>query len=277
MTDLSLVDYHIHTSRCGHATGGIGDYVNQARTRGLMEIGFADHLPLFHTVDATLAMSWDELPLYLADIAKLKESPAAPKVKLGIEVDFIPKYVDQTRAVLSDYAFDYVLGSVHFVDGWGIDDRRYLDNYGGYELADLNERYFDLVIQAARSGLFDVLAHLDLIKIFYQLNPLPLDLYERVAEALAATGVVIEVSSAGLRKPCRQSYPGPEFLKICRRHDIPVTLGSDAHAPEQVGFRFKYLLEQLKAAGYSEIVTFEGRQRRMLEIDWSLLERLPAL
>ncbi|MDP1809578.1 MAG: PHP-associated domain-containing protein, partial [Actinomycetota bacterium] len=64
---------------------------------------------------------------------------------------------------------------------------------------------------------------------------------------------------------------------MCRRHDIPVTLGSDAHAPEQVGFRFKYLLEQLKAAGYSEIVTFEGRQRRMVEIDWSLLERLPAL
>jgi len=276
MTNPCLVDYHLHTSRCGHAVGGIGEYIDRAKTMGLTEIGFADHLPLFHTIDATLAMSWDELPLYLADIAKLKKSLAEPKVKLGIEVDFIPKYVDRIRAALDDYDFDYILGAVHFVDGWGIDDRRYLDNYGAYKLEDLFERYFDLLVQAARSGLFDVLAHADLIKKYYQLTPEPLELFERAAAGLAETGIAIEVSSAGLRKPCREAYPGLEFLKICRRYEIPVTLGSDAHAPEQVGFRFKYLLEQLKAAGYSAIVTFEGRQRRMVEIDWSLLERLPA-
>lgn len=270
-----LVDYHIHTARCGHAVGKIEEYVERAKEIGLTEIGFADHLPLFNTVDATLAMSWDELPLYMADIGKLKVMED-PKVKLGMEVDFLPKYVDQIRAVIDDYDFDYILGSVHFVDGWGIDDRRYIDNYTGYELDDLYNRYFDLLIQAAHSGLFDALAHIDLIKKFFQLTPAPLGLFERVAENLAQTGIAIEVSSAGLRKDCREIYPGLELLKICRRYEIPVTLGSDAHAPEQVGYKFKYLLEQLKTAGYSEIVTFEGRQRRMQEIDWSLLERLPV-
>ncbi|HEB12613.1 MAG TPA: histidinol-phosphatase HisJ family protein [Actinobacteria bacterium] len=259
--DFPLADYHVHTARCGHAVGGIDEYVEYAKDLGLVELGFADHLPLFNTIDATLTMSWDQFPSYLADIRRLKKDSSRPKILMGIEVDYMPKFVEQTANILAEYDFDYVLGSVHFVDGWGIDDRRYIDFYEDYALEDLYERYFDLIIQAAESGLFDVLAHPDLIKKYFRLEKEPLDLYERVVKKLAATGIAIELSSAGLRKPCREPYPSLEFLKICRHYNIPVTLGSDAHAPEQVGADFGLLLEQLARVGYSEVVRFSERRR----------------
>lgn len=261
-----MIDYHIHTARCGHAGGAVADFVGHAKSVGLDEIGFADHLPLFHTFDASLAMSWDDLPLYLADIKKLRESVDSPRIKLGIEADYIPKFADQTRAILADYDFDYVLGSVHFIDGWGFDDRRYIDNYNAFELADLYERYFSLFVEAAKSGMFHVMAHPDLIKKYFQLDPEPVSLYEDVVRELAGAGVAIEVSSAGLRKPCREIYPGRAFLEICARYGIPVALGSDAHAPDQVGQDFELLALELSAVGYTEIAAFTAGVRTMVDL-----------
>ncbi len=261
-----LADYHIHTSRCGHASGTIAEYVEQARARGLAEIGFSDHLPLWHTIDATLAMSWDEFPLYMAEINKLKEDRGSPRVKLGIEADYIPEHIDRTAEILADYDFDYVMGSVHFIDGWGFDDRRYSHLYDAYEISDLYERYFNLLIEAAGTGLFDIMAHPDLVKKYHRMEPEPISLYEKTAAALADAGVCIEVSSAGLRKPCREIYPSHEFLKICRAHDVPVTLGSDAHTPDQVGDEFNELVNALREAGYTEITIFDGRRRRMEQV-----------
>ncbi len=259
--DFPLADYHVHTARCGHAVGEIDEYVEHAKEIGLVELGFADHLPLFNTIDATLTMSWDQFPSYLADIRRLKKEGSGPKILMGIEVDYLPKFSEQIANTLAEYDFDYVLGSVHFIDGWGIDDRRYIEFYKDYALEELYERYFDLLIQAAESGLFDVLAHPDLIKKYFRLEKEPLELYERVAKRLAATGIAIELSSAGLRKPCREPYPSLEFLKICHRYNIPVTLGSDAHAPDQVGDNFALLLEELRRVGYSEVARFSERKR----------------
>jgi histidinol-phosphatase (PHP family) len=262
-----MIDYHLHTVRCGHANGTARDYVNQAKTLDLSEIGFAEHLPLFHTIDATLAMSWDELPSYIAEIQKLKEEGGVPEIKLGIEADYIPKFANQTREALEQYDFDYVLGSVHSIDGWGFDDPRYLDGYDAYfDLYVLYERYFDLLVEAAQSGLFDVLAHPDLIKKYRQLEAEPVAIYEKVVPSLAKTGVAIEVSSAGLRKPCREIYPGPKFLDLCARHGVPVTLGSDAHEPGQVGCQFDELHEALATAGITQIAAFSGRERKLVDL-----------
>ncbi len=264
--EFPLADYHVHTERCGHAVGKIDEYVERAKSAGLTEMGFSDHLPLFHTIDASLAMSWDQFPLYLFDVRRLRENQTEIKVKLGIEVDYFPKHAQQIGHLLAQHDFDYVFGSVHFLDGWGIDDRRDIDRYGDYELEDIYKRYFDLLEKAAESQLFDILAHPDLVKKFFQLKPEPVDLYERVIKRLAATGIAIEVSSAGLRKPCQEIYPSRAFLEICKRHDIPITLGSDAHAPDQVGFEFSSVLEEIRAAGYSEIALFKERQMTMVKI-----------
>lgn len=262
-----MIDYHIHTARCGHGSGTAADYLEKARSLNLHEIGFSEHLPLFHTIDATLAMSWDELPLYTAEVERLKtESEPGPgevgtRVKLGIEVDYIPRFAEQARAAIEDYDFDFVMGSVHFIDGWGFDDRRYIDNYDAFDLRELYERYFELFVEAACSGLFDVMAHPDLIKKYFRLDDEPLALYERAARALAATGVAIEVSSAGLRKPCRDIYPGQAFLDICFAEGVPVTTGSDAHTPNQLAMGFTAVYQALERAGYTEILSFTGRER----------------
>jgi histidinol-phosphatase (PHP family) len=271
-----LIDYHLHTARCGHAVGDPDQYVKQAAALGLREIGFADHLPLFHTIDSTLAMSWDEYPLYLADINRLKNQVKRPRIKLGIEVDFLPQHLEQINDVIANGEFDYVLGSVHYVDGWGIDDPRYLAHYDDYDLEELYGRYFGRFIEAAESGSFDIMAHPDLIKKYFKLPAEPLALYEKAAKALAGSGTAIELSSAGWRKPCAEPYPSRQFLEICRRHGVEVALGSDAHAPEQVGFAYRRLLLELREAGYSEVLTFSGRQKEKVKIDWSMLETLPT-
>ena len=245
----------------------MGAYVEEAIGLGLKEIGFADHLPLLHSIDQTLTMSWDDLPFYLADVVALQREYAEIKIKLGIEADFIPRYQEQLAKILADYEFDYVLGSVHFVDGWGIDDRRYIDNFADYDIDDIYQRYFSLLRQAAASGLFDVLAHPDLIKK-YNFRPKGdlTETYQETAAAIAAAGIAIEVSSGGLRKPVKEIYPAQDFLNICGAANIPVTTGSDAHHPDEVGRDFDLLSESLEQAGYKEISAFTARKRESVEL-----------
>lgn len=262
-----LVDYHLHTKRCGHASGEMQEFIDKALSLGLSEIGFSDHLPLLNLVDRTLAMSWDELPFYLADVAKVRDGNKDIKIKLGIEVDFLPRYRVQLANIIENYDFDYVLGSVHFLDGWGIDDRRDIFNYESYDIGDLYERYFTQLRLAAESGLFDILAHPDLIKKYnFKPEHSLTETYKKTAEVIAKAGIAIEVSSAGLRKPVKEIYPSQEFLNICAQAAIPITIGSDAHSPQDVGRDFQRLLDSLTTAGYDKIATYSQRQRTMLTI-----------
>lgn len=260
------IDYHIHTARCGHARGAMSEYLSRAEALGLAEIGFADHLPLLHAVDPSLTMGRDELPIYIEEVAGLAATAALP-VRLGIEADYVPEAVEQLRAVLSEHPFDYVLGSVHFLDGWAFDDPRHISGYEGRDHQELYEQYFAAVVEAVETGLFDILAHPDLIKKFDILPKADLAAhYEGLAGAVARQGMAIEVSTAGLRKPVGEVYPTEEFLSVCRRHDIPVTLGSDAHAPEEVGYRFAAAVDLLSRVGYTEVATFSERRRSSLSL-----------
>ncbi len=264
-----MVDYHLHTVRCGHAVGGLEDYVSRAVELGLVEIGFSDHFPLLHLDDPSLSMALEELPDYVREISEVAACTEGLTVRLGIEVDYIDGYVDRLAELLQPHPFDYVLGSVHFLDGWGFDDPRYLDGYRGRDILDLWERYFQVLGDAAECGLFDVLAHPDLIKKFGFRPPGDLRrMYESCLDRVAGSGLVVEVSTAGLRKPVGEIYPGEEFLHLCREREIPVTLGSDAHAPGEVGWRFHEAAALLLRTGYREIVLFRKRER------WSL--PLPA-
>lgn len=262
-----LVDYHLHTKRCGHAVGEMAQYVERAIDIGLSEIGFADHLPLLHTMDRTLTMSWDDFPFYLADVERLRASYPEITVKLGVEVDYIKGRVGEIAAILNEYDFDFILGSVHFIDGWGVDDRRNMDNYELYDPVDLFKRYFSLLREAAASGLFDILAHPDLIKKYnFRPNIDATEIFAEAAGEIAAADIAIEVSSAGLRKPVGEIYPGPQFLKACSEAGVPVSLGSDAHRPDDVGRDFDKVIESLNYAGYDKFAVFSGRQRTLLPI-----------
>ncbi len=258
---VKLVDCHLHTSRCGHAEGRLEDYAGAAREMGLAGIGFSDHFPLLHARDATLTMGLEELPEYVGEVLALREAFPEMEVRLGIEVDYLPETADRVGGYLSAYPFDYVMGAVHFIDGWCFDDPRNISGYEGRDLYALWERYFELLGEAAESGLFDLLAHPDLIKKFgFRPREDVTRLYERCLDRVAAAGVALEVNTAGLRKPVGEIYPGEGFLRLCREREIGVTLGSDAHHPREVGYRFDQALSLLERAGYREVTVFESRR-----------------
>jgi len=253
-----IVDYHIHTSRCGHARGTMEEYVLAARSRGLKEIGFADHIPMYWLPekqrDSELAMSLGELPGYVEEVYFLREKYPDMVIRLGIEADYIPGKETILNELLSRYAFDYVLGSVHYVDGWGFDNPSFISKYREWDIDELYRRYFRLVQQAALSGLFDVIAHPDLIKKFgYRPAGSLLPVYEETAKIFKKAGVCVEINMAGLRAPVGEIYPHPEFLRQCSKQGLKFSLGSDAHAPEQVGLGLE---QALKLVDERRIVRF---------------------
>ncbi|MFH1688663.1 MAG: histidinol-phosphatase HisJ family protein [Candidatus Eisenbacteria bacterium] len=258
----NLVDYHIHTKLCGHAIGEPIDYVREAVKRGLTEIGFADHMPLLRISDEHLTMGPHQLPQYVSLIEELRGAAGGITVRLGIEMDYFPGQMDEIWAAAADIDFDYVYGSVHYIDGWGFDDSRRLSSYQGRDPDEVYVEYFALFCEAAREGGFDIMAHPDLVKKHGIVSRVPIDhLYEAAALALSEAGVAIEVNTSGLRVRAVEPYPSLSFLKLCARHGVAVTLGSDAHAPRQVGMDFDIAVRMLEKAGIKEIATFERRKR----------------
>lgn len=255
-----MIDYHVHTSRCGHAKGDMRDYLKRAQELSLDEIGFADHLPLLTKQDPSLTMSIDQLDDYVQSIELLKKDFPGIDIKTGIEADYLPGLEEETARLLNTYDFDFVIGSVHFINGWGFDDSRYIEGYKDRDIYELYAHYFRLVKAAAESGLFDIIGHIDLIKKYNFRPEKSIEpLLEETISAIKDTGMCIELNTAGLRKPVGEIYPSVEVLRICFDAGVPIIFGSDAHAPEQVGMDFDQALSCAKQVGYRQYVTFRGR------------------
>lgn len=257
-----LVDYHIHTKLCGHAVGEPAEYVEEARRKGLREIGFADHMPLLRIRDPELTMCPEDLPRYVEMIEDTRARFDDIAIRLGIEMDYIPGQMDEIWAAAADYDFDYVYGAVHYIDGWDFGDSRRLSSYHDKDPDEVYRRYFEIFCDAARSGGFDIMAHPDLVKKHGLRTSLPLEsMYAEAADALAEGNVAIEINTSGLRKRALDLYPALPFLHACADRGIPVTLGSDAHAPGQVGMDFDLALRALRKAGITHVATFSQRRR----------------
>jgi histidinol-phosphatase (PHP family) len=261
-----IVDYHMHLrngrEEIARDTWSVDPFVAAARAAGIDEIGFTEHVYYFKqtrtlwTVPYQTERCVNDLEPYVDSILQAKERGLP--VKLGLEVDYVAGREDETRALLAPYPWDYLLGSVHFIDGLGVDgEPRLLDEVGVDEAW---RRYFDTLARAARSGLFDSLSHPDLVKISGE-RAAEFD-YAGIADAIAGSGVAVEVSTAGLRKPVGELYPHPDFLAACRERGVPVTTGSDAHSPDVVGRDFDRARELLRSAGYETVTVFERRKGR---------------
>jgi histidinol-phosphatase (PHP family) len=260
------VDYHLHTTRCRHAVGSMEEYVRAARTAGLAEIGFADHLPFPAPDRAPFNMPREELPGYVAEVEALRQRHPQIPIRLGIEADFLPEHLDSLRELLALAPFDYVIGSVHYLEATP-GDVRLLSQSRFWEFLDETEAaatrrevcrvvldYHARLRASAESGLFHVMAHCDLTKRFgYRLPGNPLAEYRETAAAFARAGVLVELNTSGLRSPASEIHPALDFLGALNEAGVGITLGSDAHHPDHVGFGLDFALEWARRAGYEAI------------------------
>ncbi len=264
------VDYHTHHYRCGHAVGQMSEYIEAAISAGIDEIGLSDHSPILHLGDVDrplprITMAKSELPNYMREIAQLRDQYANRiTVRLGIESDFIDGLEESYRALWRQYPLDYVIGSVHWLDGWSIFEN---DLPEGRSAEAIYADYLRATQLAAKSGVYDIIGHLDCLKTSGHIHDLAITpLLEETVRVLAESGVAIELNTSGWRKSCADCYPRMELLARCHHYGVPVTLGSDSHAPEQVASHFDDAVALLQEVGYRQIATFSQRRRTLLPL-----------
>jgi len=271
-----VIDLHAHSWRCRHGEGTPDEYVKAASERGVSVLAFTEHLPLAPAIASRVpgaqeyAMPLAELDDYVAEVGRAAVLGASlgVEVLLGIEIDAVPAGFQHARALLDAHPFDLVLGSVHFIGDWAFDDPALIGQYAHWQLDDLWNRYFDELVTAARSSLADVMAHADLVKKFCGRPESGLaELYATAASAFAEAGVAVEVNTAGLRKPCAEIYPSLPFLRALRSRGVPVTIGSDAHRPSEVGADAGLAVELLREAGFASVVVYRQRSAEEVGLD----------
>jgi len=263
-----LIDYHIHTNLCGHAEGEMEEYVKSAVSKKVDEIGFSDHFPLFHVAAPDLSMSFDDLPIYINKVTDLRRAYRNKiRIKLGIEVEYTAEIEKQTRELLKEYSFDYIIGSTHFVGKWVFDHPDHKDEWKKRDVCQVYEEYFAQLCRMVDSGLFDIVGHADLVKKFgYKPKQKLTALYEKLAGLVRKRDMCLEVNTSGLHRPVKEIYPAEELLEICFKKGIPVTLGSDAHTPEDVARDFDKAMALIRSVGYRKIAVFSARKRSLVSL-----------
>ena len=256
-----LIDLHNHTPLCKHAKGNPEEYIKKALEKGIEIYGFADHAPM--DFDSKYRMSFEEMEKYEQKIISISQKYDNIKVLLGYEVDFTPE-VD--KRVLNRNV-DYLIGSVHFLDNWGFDNPELIKEWQNRDVEDIYKEYFYLIEQMAKSRMFDIVGHLDLIKVFGYKPKTPIkDLAKNAIKEIKKASMAIEINTSGLRKPVKEIYPSFELLEMVLEENIDITFSSDAHSPEQVGYMLKETVEEIKKLGFNEAIYFEKRKKHKVKI-----------
>jgi len=279
-------DYHLHLHEHGAHPDAIGDvqayierYVEHAAARGVSDLGFTEHL--FRCVEAgpVLGPFWESAPhadlvaqarnaveedanlrldTYVQAILDAKDR--GMPVRLGLEVDFFPHTIADVMDLLDPIPFDFLVGSVHWVDGWGIDDSRAAYEFDRRGIERSYADYFAVATQLAASGVVDILGHVDVVKKHgHRLREEPLALYEDLVSAAATSGVAVEINTAGLSQPVAEAYPSPRLLQMFFDAGVGITLASDGHLPEQAGAFHREALALARSVGYEHKLRFDQR------------------
>jgi histidinol-phosphatase (PHP family) len=254
-------DYHIH-STFSDGRSEPRDYIAPAIAAGLKEIGFSEHLTLFRE-SLEWSMSESDVEPYLKHINTLRRNTTGIKVRTGLEIDFFAGKEKEISSFLKTIKLDYAIGSVHYLGNSTVDMGP--EFYDGKNIDRLYEFYFDQIIDAAASGLFDIIGHCDLIRIYgFKPSANPEHLYRKLAKRFRIHDVAFEVNTNGRNRPVGDFYPDRQFLKIFREENVPVCVNSDAHMPSGVGQYFDEAYDLLRNAGYTEMAVFENRERFMI-------------
>jgi histidinol-phosphatase (PHP family) len=272
-----MIDYHIHLERGPYSLEWLKQFWDQAEFRGISEIGVTEHAHEFWEFKSVYEHLWEDSACVgmtaswigrhfqhsVEDYFRLLEEgkKSGIPLKIGLECDYFPQSEAKIRTLLHRYNFDFVLGSVHFLDDWSFDWNPEL-GWPGRNPDDVYLAYLGLLEKMAQASLFDVLAHLDVIKVFGHRAQENLDRqWKALLQLISEADLVMEVSTAGLRKPVGEIYPHPTLIKEAARLNIPITIASDAHTPFDVGDRWQEAETIAKDAGYTSYCSFTGRKR----------------
>jgi histidinol-phosphatase (PHP family) len=256
----------MHTPLCRHAVGEPTEYAARAVTLGLTEIGFTDHSPMRRDDFDNWRMRSDQLDEYVEKVRQAQREHPQLEIRLGLEVDFIPGHEEWIRELAARHPWDYFIGSVHYVsDSWDVDNPEKLSHWKDRDPLEVWMAYFERLTMAAQSGLFEIIGHADLPKKFCFIPREDCTrLFVAFLTAAKNSGTAMELNTAGLRKDCREIYPSPKIVRLARAHGVPITFGSDAHAPSEVGMDLAAAVQLARAAGYTERCRFVGRKREMV-------------
>ena len=267
-------DYHNHLERGTLTLDYLKEFTDEAAAKGIQHFGISEHAYHFYQTKNILSNPWvDERRYYdMKDYVSLFHEAwnQGIDVKMSIEMDYTPGRHAEMKSFIDTYDFDYVIGSIHWVDDFGIDLKEYLHEWDKRDVKEVYEHYFDQVVTLAQSNLFDIVGHLDLVKIFKYVpddEEFLMKQYDRATDALAQSKTCVEISTAGLRKPVGELYPDERLLKLCHQKQIPIVLSSDAHVPGDVGADYDQAVALAKRVGYTSLMTFSKGERKEVPLD----------
>lgn len=252
-----IIDYHIHTKysdgNCSHR-----DIVNLAIEQGVSEIGFTDHYGIYPN---EWTASEEALPALVEEVLSLKEEfKDRISILLGLEVDYYPEKEEETKAILSKYPFDYLMGSIHFVGGDNFDSDPNHPIYAKYSIDTLYEMYYDTLIKAINSGMFTTMSHLDLIKKYNYVPSKDLsELYYKIARLLVEKDIMVEYNTSGYSRPCKDFFPSDEITSILIKEGVKFTIGSDTHTQDHLLRNYAMAKERFKKLGLKNIYRYGGK------------------
>lgn len=264
-----LTDYHNHLETGTLSLDYLRQFTDMAKQKGINSFGISEHAYHFYQTADILQNPWvNERRYYdMKDYISLFQQAWTKEidVKMSIEMDYTPGKHEEMKQFIQAYSFDYVIGSIHWIGDFGIDLAEYKYEWEKRDIYEIYKQYFDQVVTLAQSNLFDIIGHIDLVKIFKYVpenEEFLLEQYERATDALAESKTCVEISTAGIRKPVGELYPDKRLLEKCFAKNIPIVLSSDAHFPEHVGADFDQAITLAKEVGYTSIMTFSKGERQ---------------
>lgn len=256
-----LVDLHNHTPLCNHSKGEPREFVLKAVEKNISVFGFSDHAPM--SFDEGYRMGFSQMERYEREVLELRdEFKNKIDIKLAYEVDYLPGFMDNK---VLNREVDYLIGSVHFIGGWGFDNPEFIGEYKGKDPDETWGEYFRLIGDMAKTKHFNIVGHMDLLKVFnFKPSKDTAKLAMKALEEIKKAGMAIELNASGLRKPVGEAYPSNELLRAALEFEIPITFGSDAHDLSHIGYKLEENLAKAKELGFGGYAYFEERQMKLI-------------
>lgn len=260
-----ITDYHVHVERGPYTLEWLERFVLQAAKAGITDLGISEHAYRFTQTRSLLSNAWvekrktEDLDAYLGMLQEARRRGV--RIKIGIEMDVMPDNMEAMKDFLASYPFDYAIGSIHWLGGFGFDLEEMREQWEARRVEEVYETYFSLLEAMIAARPADIIGHADVIKVFgFKAPEVAERWYERLTPLIARSGMAVEVSTAGWRKPVGEIYPAPEWLRRLVDAKVPLVLSSDAHRPEDVGALYPQALDMLRALGVKQLATFTGRK-----------------